>query len=334
LSFSVLGLRKEADVLDENSMLQKIELARDAFESEIVNEVLEEVMALSDVEIIDAIRARGIDPRCVARRAVDRPGRIVNLADATRSLEKENANIVLFPAPGNMKKREAPQRDTSRPRLALQCALLLVAVFMGSVAAVLARGWLQGQAQAVQPVGTIVVAASPMQFGTVISEDKVSEVRWAAEKLPPGAFTTKAEFFKDGRRIALSSMEHDEPVLRNKVTAPGQRGSLSTLIEGGKVAVTVPVDNVRGVAGFIQPNDRVDVVLIRTEGAANGQGYSDLILQNMKVLAIDQIAGQQVEQASIVAKVVTLEATREEAQKLVLAQNIGRLSLILRQPIE
>jgi pilus assembly protein CpaB len=173
-----------------------------------------------------------------------------------------------------------------------------------------------------------------MQYGTVITEDKVAEVRWAAEVLPPGAFTTKAELFKDGRRVALTPIERDEAVLRNKVTAPGQRGSLSTLIEGGKVAVTVPVDNVRGVAGFIQPNDRVDVVLIRTEGAANGQGYSDLILQNMKVLAIDQIAGQQVEQASIVAKVVTLEATREEAQKLVLAQNIGRLSLILRQPIE
>jgi pilus assembly protein CpaB len=212
--------------------------------------------------------------------------------------------------------------------------LLIVAVLMGSVAAVLARAWLQGQAQAGrQPVGTIVVAAAPMQFGTMISEDKISEVLWAADKLPPGAFATKQEFFKEGRRTVLSSMERDEPVLRNKVTAPGQRGSLSTLIDGGKRAVTVPVDDVRGVAGFIQPSDRVDVVLIRTDGAANGGGYSDLILQNMKVLAIDQITGQQVEKASAVVKAVTLEATPEEAQKLVLAQTIGRLSLILRQPI-
>jgi pilus assembly protein CpaB len=215
-------------------------------------------------------------------------------------------------------------------------ALLLVALLMGGLAATLARAWLLGQAQAErQPIGTIVVAAAPVQFGTVITEDKVKEVRWAAATLPPGAFATKKELLKDGRRIALTPIERDEAVLRNRVTAPGQRGALSTLLDGGKRAVTVRVDDVRGVAGFIQPNDRVDVVLIRTEGAANGQGYSDLILRNMKVLAIDQMAGQQqVEQASVIVKAVTLEVMPEEAQKLLLAANIGRLSLILRQPGE
>jgi pilus assembly protein CpaB len=215
-------------------------------------------------------------------------------------------------------------------------ALLLVALLMGGLAAALARAWLLGQAQTErQPIGTIVVAAAPMQFGAVITEDKVNEVRWAAATLPPGAFATKKELFKDGRRVALSPIDRDEAVLRNKVTAPGQRGSLSTLLDGGKRAVTVRVDDVRGVAGFIQPNDRVDVVLIRTEGTANGQGYSDVILQNMKVLAIDQMAGQQqVEQASVIVKAVTLEVMPEEAQKLLLAANVGRLSLILRQPGE
>jgi pilus assembly protein CpaB len=75
-------------------------------------------------------------------------------------------------------------------------------------------------------------------------------------------------------------------------------------------------------------------VLIRTEGGANGESYSDVILQNMKVLAIDQLVGQQVEQASAAVKAVTLEVAPEEAQKLLLATNIGRLSLILRQPGE
>jgi pilus assembly protein CpaB len=215
-------------------------------------------------------------------------------------------------------------------------ALLLVAVLMGALAAFLARAWLLGQAQSAnRPMGTIVVAAAPMQFGSTISEDKVAEIRWAADVLPPGAFATKRDLFKDGRRVALTPLERDEPVLASKITAPGQRGSLSTLLDGGKRAVTVRVDDVRGVAGFIQPNDRVDVVLIRTEDATARQGYSDLILQNMKVLAIDQIAGQQqLEQASAVVKAVTLEVTPEEAQKLLLATNIGRLSLILRQPGE
>jgi pilus assembly protein CpaB len=215
-------------------------------------------------------------------------------------------------------------------------AILLVAILMGGFAAFLARTWLLGQAQATHetPTATIVVAAAPLQFGTVISEDKVAEVQWGAEALPPGAFATRQELLKDGRRVAIASAERGEPVLRSRITAPGQRGSLSMLLDGGKRAVTVRVDDVRGVAGFIQPNDSVDVVLIRTEGGANGQGYSDVILQNMKVLAIDQLVGQQVEQASASVKAVTLEVTAEEAQKLLLATNIGRLSLILRQPGE
>jgi pilus assembly protein CpaB len=125
--------------------------------------------------------------------------------------------------------------------------LFLVAILMGGVAAVLARAWLQDQAQAMrQPTGTIVVAAAPMQFGTVITEDKVSEVLWAADKLPPGAFATKQEFFKDGRRMALSLIDGNEQVLRHKITSPGQRGSLSTLIDGGKRAFSVAVDRPRG----------------------------------------------------------------------------------------
>jgi pilus assembly protein CpaB len=203
---------------------------------------------------------------------------------------------------------------------------------MGGFAALLARAWLLGQARAtnVAPVvGTIVVAAVPLQFGSVISEDKLSEMRWAADTLPPGAFATKQELLKDGRRVALAPIELHEPVLGSKVTAAGERGSLSTLLSGGKRAVTVQVDDVRGVAGFIQPNDRVDVVLIRT-GANGQQGFSDLILQNIKVLAIDKLVGE-VQQAAINVKVVTLEVTPEDAQKLLLATNVGRLSLILRR---
>jgi pilus assembly protein CpaB len=215
--------------------------------------------------------------------------------------------------------------------------IVVVAILMGGFAALLARAWLLDQARATnvlpvvaQATGTIVVAAVPLQFGTVISEDKLAEIRWAADALPPGAFATKQELLKDGRRIALGSIDRQEPVLSSKVTAAGERGSLSTLLSGGKRAVTVPVDELRGVAGFIQPNDRVDVVLIRT-GANGGQGYSDLVLQNIKVLAIDRSVSEQAVQASANTRVVTLEATPEEAQKLLLATNVGRLSLILRR---
>ena len=134
--------------------------------------------------------------------------------------------------------------------------------------------------------------------------------------------------------MALVSIAPNEPVLRARVTAPGQRAALSSMLDPGKRAVTVRVDDVRGVAGFIQPGDRVDVVLIRTEAESKlKEGYSDVILQYAKVLAIDQITGERPEQPTI-AKAVTLEVSSEEAQKILLATNVGRLTLILRQPAE
>ena len=211
--------------------------------------------------------------------------------------------------------------------------ILFIAIVMGIMAAFLARTWLQSQQHASAATGTIVVATVPLGFGATISEDKISEIPWAAKTQLEGAFATKQQILKDGSRVALTPIERGEPILRAKITAPGQRGSLSALLDAGKRAVTVRVDDVRGVAGFVLPGDRVDVVLIRTEAVASGQSYSELILQNAKVLAVDQLAGQP-DKATVLAKAVTIEVTAEEAQKVLLATDIGRLSLILRQPTE
>jgi len=212
--------------------------------------------------------------------------------------------------------------------------ILCIAIVMGGVAAFMARSWLQSHTAApVSETGTIVVATGALPFGARITEDKLAEIPWAATTLPQGAFATKHDLLKDGRRIVLTAIERNEPVLRSKITAPGERGSLSSILEEGKRAVTVRVDDVRGVGGFILPGDRVDVALIRTEGTASGQSYSDLILQQVKVLAVDQLVGERAEQPTI-ANAVTLEVTPEEAQKVLLATNIGKLSLILRQPGE
>jgi pilus assembly protein CpaB len=169
-------------------------------------------------------------------------------------------------------------------------AILIIAIVMGGIAAALARSW------------------------------------WAASTLPEGAFATKHDLLKDGRRVLLTPLERNEPILSSKITAPGQRGSLSSLPGKGKRAVTVRVDGVRGVAGFILPNDRVDVVLIRSEG----ENYSDILLQDVKVLAIDQLANRR-QETPTVAKAVTLEVSTHDAQKVLLATNTGKLSLILRQ---
>jgi pilus assembly protein CpaB len=208
----------------------------------------------------------------------------------------------------------------------------IAAIVMGAIASLLVLSWLRSQTHAAtrEVRGTIVVAASQLGLGVTLSEDNLAEIPWAASTVPEGAFATKRELLKDGRRVVLASLERNEPVLSAKITLPGQPGTLSSVLEDGKRAVTVRVDDVRGVAGFIRPNDRVDVVLIRTEGNSSGASYSDLILQRVKVLAVDQLTGERNEQATV-AKAVTLEVTAVEAQKVLLATTIGKLSLILRQ---
>jgi pilus assembly protein CpaB len=211
--------------------------------------------------------------------------------------------------------------------------VLVVALVLGGIAALLARNWLVSHAQS-GTVGTIVVANVPLSFGAILTADNLTEISWTAGNLPDGAFATKRDVLKDGRRMALAAISRNEPILRDKVTAPGQLATLSTVLAPGKRAVTVRVDDVRGVAGFIQPGDRVDVVLIRTEAETKTkEGYSDVILQSAKVLAIDQVTGERTDKPTI-AKAVTLEVNEEDAQKILLASNIGRLSLILRQPDE
>ncbi len=92
-------------------------------------------------------------------------------------------------------------------------------------------------------------------------------------------------------------------------------------------AVTVRVDDVRGVAGFILPGERIDIVLVQ---GARDESASDVILQNVRVLAVDQLANEK-QEAPKLARNVTVEVNTEQAQKLILASEVGRLSMILRQ---
>jgi pilus assembly protein CpaB len=213
--------------------------------------------------------------------------------------------------------------------------VLFFAIAMGAIAAFLARSWLQSHAlaeKAMDASGTIVVATKPLPFGTALADDSIAEIPWAASARPEGAFANKDDILKGGRRVVLSAVETNEPILRAKITGPGQRASLSTLLQEGSRAVAVRVDDVRGVAGFILPGDYVDVVWIQAENGFPGRrdNYSEILLQHVKVLAVDQLASEQHEQPTV-AKAVTVEVTPEQAQKLLLATNIGRLSLILRQ---
>lgn len=208
---------------------------------------------------------------------------------------------------------------------------LAVAVAFGGVAVLLARGLLPNGAESAAPPNTVVVAAAPIAFGAPLTPENLREVPWPKDSALDGAFAKVFELTRDGRRLALAPLGRNEPILAAKVTAPNGRATLSTQIDEGMRAVSVRVDEVRGVAGFVLPGDRVDVILTRGEsGPSEAAAFADMLLQNVKVLAIDQLANDRQDKPAI-ARAVTLELTVNQAQKVVLAQGIGRLSLILRQ---
>jgi pilus assembly protein CpaB len=207
--------------------------------------------------------------------------------------------------------------------------VIVAALIAGVIAAITARTIIRGRPASANIEQTrIVVAAQPLAFGTALSAENIVEIPWSSSVVPEGAFTSAADLLKEGRRVVLIPMEKNEPVLAPRITGSGQRASLSALIAPGMRAVTLRVDDVRGVAGFVLPGDHVDVVLTRREN--NEKAYTDVLLQNAKVLAVDQLANERQEGANV-AKAVTVEVSTEQAQKVVLASGVGSLSLVLRQ---
>ena len=174
----------------------------------------------------------------------------------------------------------------------------------------------------------VVVAASPLFFGNKIRRESLRLVDWPADSVPPGSFTNFDELLSDDEeRATLRAIEVGEPILASKVSGFGGRAILSAVIAPDMRAITIRINDVNGVAGFVLPGDHVDILLTRQEGA--GGLFTDVLLQNVKVLGIDQVANENLEKPKV-AKAATLEVTQLQAQKLALAQRVGQLSLALR----
>jgi pilus assembly protein CpaB len=216
--------------------------------------------------------------------------------------------------------------------------MVVLAGVFGLAAVFVAQMWLSRQdalrskAMKVEtkPAATrkVVVANSPLRFGNALQPNMLSEVEWPENAVPAGAFASVNEMLSGGKRIVLAAIEPNEPVLAAKLTGPGQRATLSAVIHPGMKAVTVRVSDVEGVAGFVLPGDRVDIMLTRR--GDNKDGSTDVVLQNAPVLAIDQLADDRSDKPTI-AKAVTLEVDTVSAQKLILSAQLGVLSLALRK---
>ena len=230
-------------------------------------------------------------------------------------------------------------------RLRVSVMIPAVAV-LGASSVYAARNWLHREVAfrvdmerrhdaAAKPVegpvrfSTIVVAAKTMPAGAELSRDALREIPWPAEDALQGSFSSIAKVLDgSGKRNALAPFQTNEPILARKITGPGQRPTLAASIEPGFKALTIRVDDVVGVAGFITPGDRVDVLLSRR--LKESDAIADIVAPDVKVIGIDQTADEETSKPKV-ARSVTVEVGTQDAQRLVVAQSVGALTLVLRR---
>lgn len=180
-------------------------------------------------------------------------------------------------------------------------------------------------------VGTLIVATADLAYGHRLRREHLSESSWPVDAMPQGSFETVEDLLGDGDepRVVLRAMTKGEPVLASKVSGFGARATLSSKVQDGKRAFSIRVNDVSGVAGFLLPGDRVDVLLTRALNNDRNQLVTDVILQNVEVLGIDQLSDDQQEKPQV-ARTATVEVEPRQSQKLALAMQVGTLSLALR----
>lgn len=221
--------------------------------------------------------------------------------------------------------------------ISLAVALVTASLAVVGVAVYLSKQEQTQQQRLVQqqaPVNQqkVVVARRQLLFGELIDAADVELLAWHAHTVPEGYFTELPTLFVVDaaghpiERYALTNIQAGEPLHRQRVSEPGVQVKLSSALSHGRKAISIRVNDVLGVAGFVLPGDYVDVLSTRKAAA---ETRVDVILQDVKVLAVDQVADQQTDQPSVV-RTVTFDVSIRQAQVLTLGASIGTLSLALR----
>jgi pilus assembly protein CpaB len=215
-------------------------------------------------------------------------------------------------------------------------ATLAIAIFLGIVAVFLVRTYLLSSRQAapgaVAATGVpVVVATEVIERGKPVEAKQLKVVNYPADGVPAGSFRTVAELAgaPADKRVALRSFAPNEPLLATRISGPGARLVLSATLGEGMRAVSLRSNDVAGVAGFVLPGDRVDILLTRSVGDGN-QTVTQVLAENVRVLGVDQSDNDEAS-APVVARAVTVEVTPQQAQVVALAQSVGSVSLSLRQ---
>jgi pilus assembly protein CpaB len=214
--------------------------------------------------------------------------------------------------------------------------ILGFAIVIALITSVMLYNWLnqnKSHAAHVQTLKTqgIAVATAELAWGTVLTKQMVEAVAFPADTLPDGAIRDADSLVG---RVVLVNMKRNEPILESKLAPTSvTRGGVAAVTNPDKRAMAVKVDEVVGVAGFVKPGDRVDM-MVTIQPRHGGDSMTKVVLSNTLVLAV----GSEIDQKSANEKplpvtVITVEVTPEEAEKLALATTEGKLRLALRNPM-
>ncbi len=216
--------------------------------------------------------------------------------------------------------------------------ILLIAIVLGGVTVYLVNQYLQREMTTqrdVKAIATVpvVVAATDLASGTRLDDVLLEVVSWPESSVPEGAFRTKKSLLTDEPPLILTQAKKGEPILKYKLSPYGARGGLPAKIPEDKRAITLAVNEVRGVAGFVMPGDYVDVLNTSSLNSRDKKPYTQVLLQNAKVLGIDQRASETETEPEVV-NAVTILVTPYDGQRVVLAAQTGELSLMLRNEFD
>jgi pilus assembly protein CpaB len=213
--------------------------------------------------------------------------------------------------------------------------MLLLALTSGIVAALLALKYLRERTtplMAAEPRrANIVLSARSLPVGAVLREQDLKVVSWPGEAVPSGYFRSVKDAV--GRGV-ITPVAENEPLLEAKVSTKDAGGGLPIIIRDGMRAVSVKVDEVIGVAGFVLPGTRVDVMLTLDKGDGRPQAITKTLLQNVQTLAAGQSVTRDKEGKAQTVTVITLLVSPDDAELLALAAKEGRLQLALRNTLD
>lgn len=205
--------------------------------------------------------------------------------------------------------------------------MLILSVVAGIAAVLLAARWMGQQAMGSQT--RVLVATRDLELGQAITPVMLQDIAWPSGTLPNGSFSDPKKL--EGR-VVRSSIFKGEPILVPKLAPEGTKAGLDSVIKDGRRAITVKVNEVVGVAGFLAPGSYVDLLVNIRDDRENP--LSQIVLERIMVLAVAQESNRGDETKPKVVNAVTLEVTPMEAEKIDLARNIGTLSLMLRNQVD